>query len=103
MSGILFEYDALTDTTQKFYWDPVTERFTITDVQRVDDLLDMNQALRNTDAKANKSSMMRRVASVPLNIYMELKQKGIIDDPKKLREWLNNSDNRAWRTNDMKV
>jgi len=103
MSGILFEHDALTRTIQKFHWDPITERFTITDEQEVQDLMDMNTALRNSTASPNRSSGMRRVASVPLNIYMELKQRGILQDAKKLRAWLNDPDNRAWRTNTMKV
>jgi hypothetical protein len=29
---------------------------------------------------------------------MELKQQGIIDDPKALRRWLNDPDNRYFRT-----
>ena len=103
MSGILFEADALTRTEQRFHWDPIAERFTITDEQEVTDLIDMNTALRNSSASPNRSSGMRRVASVPMNIYMELKEKGILQDAKRLRAWLNDPDNRAWRTNTMKV
>lgn len=101
--SIIFETDALTRSEQRFHWDPVTERFVISDRQEVQDLLDMNQALRNSDATPNRSSGLRRVASVPLNIYWELKRQGIIDDPKRLAAWLNDPDNRAWRTNDMKI
>lgn len=101
--SIIFETDALTKTVQRFHWDPATEQFTITDEQDVTELVEMNKALQNSDATPNKSSGMRRVASVPLNIYMKLKEQGIIDDPKRLRAWLNDPDNRAWRTNTMKV
>lgn len=101
--SILFDVDPLTQTVQRFHWDPVTEKFTITDDQEVQDLLDMNQALRNTMVGHDKKSGMHRVASVPLNIYMKLKAEGIIDDKKRLKAWLNDPDNRAWRTNNWRI
>jgi hypothetical protein len=39
-----------------------------------------------------------KVASIPLSVYYELKRQGIADDPKALRKWLNQSENRAFRT-----
>jgi hypothetical protein len=101
--SILFELDALTNTEQRFHWDPVTEKFTITDRQEVQDLMDINKSIRNDGYRKNRNTMMRRVGSVPLNIYMDLKAKGIIDDRKKLAAWLNDPDNRAWRTDDSKI
>jgi hypothetical protein len=41
---------------------------------------------------------MQRVATLPLVLWMKLKQDGILDDPRALRRWLNDPDNRAFRT-----
>jgi len=43
------------------------------------------------------------VASIPLNVYYDLKQKGIIDDAKAFKRWLNDSENRFFRTKPGKV
>lgn len=39
-----------------------------------------------------------KVASIPLSVYYELKKQGIADDPKALKKWLNQSENKAFRT-----
>ena len=39
-----------------------------------------------------------KIASIPLSIYYELKKKGITDDPKRLKKWLNDPDNKYFRT-----
>ena len=31
-------------------------------------------------------------------LYYDLKEKGILDDPKALKKWLNDADNKAFRT-----
>jgi len=41
---------------------------------------------------------MARVASIPLNVYYDLKRRGIADDPKAMKKWLNDPDNRVFRT-----
>jgi len=38
------------------------------------------------------------VASIPLSIYYDLKRQGIVDDPVRLKRWLNDSDNKYFRT-----
>lgn len=45
----------------------------------------------------------RKVASIPLEIYFQLKQQGIADDPIQFRKWLNDPDNRYFRTMPGKV
>jgi hypothetical protein len=41
---------------------------------------------------------VNKVASIPLNVYYDLKRRGIADDPKKFKQWLNDRDNRVFRT-----
>ena len=45
-----------------------------------------------------KGDGMHHVARIPLSVYEDLKRKGIADDPKAFKRWLDNPDNRAWRT-----
>jgi hypothetical protein len=48
--------------------------------------------------KRTKWGDMSRVASIPLSVYYDLKRRGIADDPVALRKWLNDGDNRVFRT-----
>jgi hypothetical protein len=41
---------------------------------------------------------MHKVASIPMTLFYDLKKQGIIDDPARLKAWLNNPDNRFFRT-----
>lgn len=45
----------------------------------------------------------RKVASLPLDMYWDLKQRGIIDDAKKLKAFLNDPDFKKLRTFEGKV
>ena len=44
-----------------------------------------------------------RAASIPTPIWEDLVRKGIANDRKRLRAWLNDPDNRAWRTTNTRV
>jgi hypothetical protein len=46
---------------------------------------------------------MVKVAELPLATYMLLKQLGIMDDSKRFKTWLNDPDNRFFRTYDGRV
>ena len=39
-----------------------------------------------------------KVASIPMPLYYRLKRDGIADDPKRMKAWLNDADNRFFRT-----
>lgn len=68
----------------------------VTNSQDVQSLLDKNKAFRNDDLGKGKD--MRHCASIPLHILHYLEQRGITKDPKRLKAWLNDPDNRAFRT-----
>jgi hypothetical protein len=99
MSKRLFDVDPLTGTTEYFHYDEEKDAFTIQTQQDVTDLVEHNKGRYNThDSRAPWKGDLHLVASIPMNVYMELKQQGIIDDPKALRRWLNDPDNRYFRT-----
>ena len=64
------------------------------------------EQFNNTDIFKRLKSAMWPVASIPFNVYMDLMRQGIVHfeggrrvvDEVKLRRWLNDPDNRAFRT-----
>ena len=41
---------------------------------------------------------LHQVAEIPMTVMMQLQKDGIIDDEKRFRKWLNDRDNRVFRT-----
>ena len=64
--------------------------------QDVKEIVNANKRYYNNSP--DRMGELPRVASIPLNVYYDLKRRGIADDPKKLKQWLNDSDNRVFRT-----
>lgn len=72
---------------------------TIETVQDITDVAEANKAMYNQfDERTNWKGDMHKVASIPMAIYYDLKAKGILDDPVAMKAWLNNPDNRVFRT-----
>jgi len=92
----LFSHDEATGITK--YWHVTGEgQFVVETVQRADAILDANKRAFN-DAGERWGEKMNRVASIPLSVYYDLKRKGIADDPDRMKKWMNDLDNRAFRT-----
>ena len=72
-------------------------QYVVETVQETEAILDANKrALNSSEKKWGEN--MNRVASIPLSVYYDLKRKGIADDPARLKKWLNDRDNLAFRT-----
>ena len=72
-------------------------QYVVETVQETEAILDANKrALNSSEKKWGEN--MNRVASIPLSVYYDLKRKGIADDPARLKKWLNDRDNSAFRT-----
>lgn len=98
----LLDVDPLTGIVEHFYYDPDTDGFTIERTQDVSGLLDVNKALWN-DAPL-RFGEFSHVASIPAVIMEQLAKDGIVtaggrilDEPR-FRKWLNDRDNRLFRT-----
>lgn len=102
MSRRFFDYDPLTGEVEWFHYDDATDQMTVQTEQTVDPLVDQNKRLQN-DTPSNWKGDMHRVASIPLNLFWELKKQGVVDDPKRLKAWLNDPNNRYFRTRTGKV
>ena len=96
MTKRLFSHDPLTGITKYFH---VTENgeYVIETEQRLD-VDDSNTRQRNLTDKRTAWGDVNKVASIPLSVYYRLKREGIADDPKALKKWLNDPDNRVFRT-----
>lgn len=100
MASRLLDYDPLTGIESIWHYDPATEDTTIEERQVADLRLDLNKDEFNSfDGKHNA---MRgdfvKVASIPLVVWADLVKRGIADDPVALKRWLNDPDNRYFRT-----
>lgn len=93
----VFDVDELAGRTRLFHYDHSDESFTIETKQDVTDLVEANKAISNEIGSGWKGDL-HRVASIPMNLYFELKAKGVFDDQKSIRKWLNERDNQVFRT-----
>lgn len=72
---------------------------TIETVQDITDIAEANKASYNAyDERSNWRGDMHKVASIPMSVYYDLKSKGILEDPVAMKAWLNNPDNKVFRT-----
>ena len=92
-------------------WDGVTQRSNV--VTRENDgtlLIERSQNLRPIVEQCKRDASnfdwhgrnrdFTKVASIPLLIWGQLTRLGIAQDPKRLEQWLNERDNRVFRTDD---
>lgn len=91
--------DPITGVRKIHHYDPVTDGSVIETRHDVTALVEMNKALANgVDERAGWKGDLHRVASIPMALFYSLKADGVIDDPKRMKAWLNSSDNRVFRT-----
>lgn len=96
MSKRIFDTDPVTGITR--YWHMTDKgEFVIETEQRIE-VDESNTRARNSTDRRTKWGDMSRVASIPLSVYYDLKRRGIADDPKAMKRWLNDADNRVFRT-----
>ena len=100
----LLNHDPLTGITEWFIPDSDGKKFTIQTQQDVTDIIEKNKKNYNFfDEKSPWKGDWHRVASIPLHVYYSLKKRGITESESKLKAWLNDPDNRYFRTRPGKV
>lgn len=105
MSKRLFGHDPLTGITEWFEYDDSSDSFTIATEQDVSALVEHNKFLQShfnrADDKFGEGIDHRtHVASLPLNVYLELVKRfgNQRQNPQAWKRWLNDPDNAAFRT-----
>lgn len=92
----VLDHDPNTGISHVFYYDDVTDEATITAEQDVDDVVEFNKQQFNE--QHGRWGEFTKVASLPLVVYHDLQKKGVLDDRKAFKRWLNDPDNRFFRT-----
>jgi hypothetical protein len=67
----------------------------------VEPIIERNKAMATAQREnGNRWGDYAFVGSLPLSIYLDLRQKGIIDDPREWAKWCARPENRAWLGHD---
>jgi|TARA_R110000868_G_scaffold51834_5_gene163992 hypothetical protein len=94
----LFDFDPETGTTKWWHYNADRDEATIETVFETGNLIEQNKrAYAETDERSRWGEWSK-VASIPMPLYYRLKRDGIADDPKRMKAWLNDADNRFFRT-----
>lgn len=92
----LLDFDPNTGISHQFSYDNETDMATITAEQDISKYVESNKKSYNDSN--TKFGEWDRVASIPMVVYLDLKKRGILDDQTELKRWLNDPDNRYFRT-----
>jgi uncharacterized protein (DUF1697 family) len=101
----LMKWDAKTGKSTWRMFNP-DGSVTIRSDQPVTSIIEENKFLRN-ETVGNRMGDYVMTSRIPMNVLFD-EQKGLADafrcgDDNYIRRWENDSDNRAWRVNDIKV
>lgn len=92
----LLDYDTISGVSHVFHYDETTNEARITAHQDVAPVVEQNKRICNDTP--NKFGEGVRVAQIPMTIYYDLMRKGILRDQNELRKWLNDPENKYFRT-----
>ena len=95
MKSRLLDYDPVTRIKRMFHPSTDGDNFVESGRQDVTERLAINKALYGEERRWGDGL---RAASIPITVWEGLMRDGTADDPKKLKAWLNDPDNRAFRT-----
>jgi hypothetical protein len=98
MAQRILSKNQMTGTTTYHDYDASSNEAIITTSQDVTDIIESNKAQYNDIDERARYGDMAKVASIPMNIYFDLKKRGILNDQKKMKQWLNDPDNKYFRT-----
>jgi len=94
----LFDKDDALGITRIWHYDADTDKATIETRQDVSKIIEENkQEYAQIDENARWGEWTR-VASIPMSIYFQMKREGKLDDEAYMKRWLNDPDNKYFRT-----
>jgi hypothetical protein len=99
MTTKLFDVDPITGTRKFWHYDAEKDEATIQTVIDATEVVTNNkQRFNSFDEKAGWKGDMHHVASIPMALFYQMKAEGKLDDQAYMKRWLNDPDNRAFRT-----
>lgn len=93
---LLLDKDPLAKSREHLYIDDSEGKIHREFVEDVEDVIEENRARYNLDH--GRWGEWAHVAQIPASVYWDLDKKGITQDPKAFRRWLDDPDNRYFRT-----
>jgi hypothetical protein len=99
----LLDVNPYLGITEYFYYDDDTGECRIEQVQDTTQIIEQNLAQRNLTDKHTRWGEWSKVATIPISIWADLNQKGIVKDKASFKKWLNDPDNRFFKTREGKV
>jgi len=100
----LLDYDPQTGISHTFHYDETTDEARITSEQPVQSIVEVNKAQFNdSDKRFGNKQTFHKVASIPLSIYAELTRSGKINDQAYMKRWLNDPENRVFKTKNVTI
>jgi hypothetical protein len=95
----LFDINPVTGTRKMWHYDAEKDEATIeTIIDATQIVSDNKERFNSFDEKANWKGDMHHVASIPMALFYQMKAEGKLEDQAYMKRWLNNPDNRAFRT-----
>lgn len=100
MDSSLFDVDRRSGLVTLHHFDETSDETILETRQDAEPLIEWNKAQFNAfDERARwRKEGINKVASIPLTVYWDLHRRGIVQDQKAFRKWLNDADNRVFRT-----
>lgn len=89
-------YDPVLGIKRTFHASEDGNEFVIQTQQDTTDIVEANKVAYNE--APDRWGEFTRVASIPISVYFDLKKKGIVDDDAAMKRWLNDPDQRFFRT-----
>ena len=94
----LFDKDDALGITRIWHYDEEKDEATIETRQDVSAIIEENKnEYAQIDERARWGEWTR-VASIPMSVYFQLKREGKLDDDAYMKRWLNDPDNKYFRT-----
>ncbi len=95
-------YDPMSGIKTDFVYEAgetlADDHFVISTSQDVSKIIEVNKRSANAVDRRDKWGEFSKVASIPLSIYYDLNKQGIIDDEQRFKRWLNDGDNKLFRS-----
>lgn len=89
-------FDPFTGIEAVMHYDTVTDAITLEHRSAVDAVIEANKDVAR-EQRSDWKGDMHLVASIPAVVAQKLQADGILDDPKRLKAWLEDRDNRVFR------
>lgn len=99
----LFSQDPITRSKEVFHYDPVEDDFYIENIQDTTPVLEENKRQLNAGNGRYGEKLIHKVASIPLSVWQDLVRRGIANDEKALRRWLDDRDNSVFKVHPGKL